>query len=216
MPWKLKSEMMSNVMKILLWPLIVLAVVDVLFMAVYAIDLEVFAEYVFPFYGFENTVAVVLYYIVIILFLIWIYRVHMDLNLLFPRFPRTPGGSLACIMVPFYNFYGIPSVYNMIGTHFLTETTRLRKEGRWVRGLSVPLLIFMLGTNGLNRVIRGADEPSDTLLLSESISSLTLYAIFLILVLMVSQGLKKVYADSVEVMYAPEETIPEEAAVQQG
>jgi hypothetical protein len=65
----------------------------------------------------------------------------MDLNQLFIRYPRSPGTALACIMVPFYSFYGLPSTYRIIGSHYLHEPKGIEKQGKWIHGLAVPLTI---------------------------------------------------------------------------
>lgn len=191
---KLKSEMLSNLLKMLLWPLVILAALDLAAMAARAVDYDFFADYLYPAYGFMSILLAVLYSIIIVVYLIWLYRVHMDLNRLFPSFPRGPGGALACMLIPFYNLYGIPSIYMTIGTHLETETgQRVRKQGRWVRGLAVPLLLAIMIDNGLSRAVNRIDEPSDALLVSSSIFSLVAYTIFLLLCIFVSEGVKKAH-----------------------
>ncbi|MWC29635.1 hypothetical protein [Paenibacillus sp. MMS18-CY102] len=190
----LKSETMSNVLKILLWVLVALAAADLAFSVIYAIDQDVFFDQFYSIYGFENIISTVLYLIIAVVYLIWIYRVHMDLNRLFLRYPRTPGSALACMLVPFYSIYGVPSTYQIIGNHFRKGTECVRREGEWIRGLSIPLVLLILVTQVLNRLV-SADDVSGALLLTASSVALILYAIFLILCMLVSNGLRKAEAE---------------------
>ncbi|MBB3112403.1 hypothetical protein FHS18_004504 [Paenibacillus phyllosphaerae] len=187
---KLKSETLSNVLKILLWVLVGLACADLAGSIVYAASLEAFSIYVYDFYGFIEIVSAILYYVVAIVYLIWIYRVHMDLNALFPHFTRSPGMSLASMLVPVYNLYGIPSIYSTIGRWYQEHTDGAKQDGRWIARLAAPLLLFTMVTNVLNRIVSQVDELSGSLFLTLSLSTFILYAIFLTLCIQVTRGLQ--------------------------
>ncbi|WP_336772901.1 hypothetical protein [Paenibacillus sp. MMO-58] len=186
---KLKSETLSNVLKILLWVLVGLACADLVSSIMYTASLEAFTAYIYDYYGFIEIVSSVLYYIAAVIYLIWIYCVHLDLKALFPSFARTPGKSLACILIPVYNLFGIPSIYRMIGRWYLDDTNGAKKEGRWNCSLALPLLLFMMLSNGLGRMVNQADELSGSMILILSFVTLILYVIFLILCIQVSRGL---------------------------
>jgi hypothetical protein len=189
---RLKSEILSNILKILLWSLVALSAAELLSTIIFAIDSTFYMHYVYSFNSFVNLLSYVLYYLIIVIYLVWIYRVHMDLNQLFIRYPRSPGSALACMIVPFYSFYGIPSTYRVIGGHFLHETQGIEKQGKWVHGLAVPLIICILTTNLLNRVIAGsAEDTNSALLVSSGAIELITYTLFLALCIFVSQGLKQ-------------------------
>lgn len=190
----MKSAMMSNLFQMLLWVLVGFGALELLGMIVYAIDLEFFSDYLYTGYGIIEIMTIVLYYIVIVLYLVWIYRVHMDLRQFFPDFPRSPGGAIAATLIPFYSIYGVPSTYFKIGDHFLQARSILFKEARWVRGLALPLILAITAANILQRVIRGIDtEVSAQLLVAESIVTCAMYVIFLLLCRFVSQGLNKLF-----------------------
>ncbi|MCD9022531.1 hypothetical protein [Cohnella silvisoli] len=193
---KLKSELMSNVLSLLLWALVVLSALELLSTIIYAIDIDFFIEHAYSLNGFVNLSSVVLYYIILVIYLIWIYRIHMDLIAVFPNYPRSPGSSLACMMVPFYNFYGIPSTYNWIGTHYSREAIGVEKQGRIIRWLAAPLIIFFFITNVLSKYISRIDDPSTTVLLVHSAFEFTLYCIFLTLCINVSRGLKNIQVNA--------------------
>jgi hypothetical protein len=192
MQMKLKSELMSNVLAILLWALVGLSALDLIGTIIYVVDLNFFMDYAYSLNGFVNIISIGLYYIILVIYLIWIYRVHMDLNALFPSYPRSPGSSLACMMVPFYNFYGIPSTYNLIGAHYRREATGVEKQGWIITWLAAPLIIFFIATNFLSKYANRTNEPNTTVLLVLAVCSLILYSIFLILCINVSRGLKNV------------------------
>lgn len=186
----LKSEFLSKLLKILLLPILVFKLVDFLSSIVISQSTDWFLTYINPFYGFLNVVASVANVIVIILFLIWIYRVHMDLNRLIVTYSRSPGMALACVMIPFFNFYGIPSNYFIMGNHFKEESIQLRKEGRWISGLAVPVILFSIIGNVLTRSLN-ADEANAMLMISASAFNLIVIGIYYALCHFVSNGLRK-------------------------
>lgn len=185
----LKSETMSNVLKIMLWVLVSLSVVDLAFSVVYVRDYDLFYDRIYPVYGLVETMFVVLYYVIIVIFLIWIYRVHMDLNRLFLQYPRSPGKALACVLIPVYSLYGIPSTFRRIGHAFRNGITGFQNQGQWIHDLGAPLIILIYVSNIINRAIARADEVSDPLMLSDSIVNFVLYSIFLTLTIQISKGL---------------------------
>lgn len=186
---KLKSETMTHVLKMLLWALVALGSLDAASMIVYASDYEAFLDFIYPYYGFIDVVSYYLYFIIVVVYLIWIYRVHMDMQSRFPRFFRSPGMALVCTMVPFYNLYGIPSIYRTIGREYMNNL-RLQKLGRTIHRLGIPLLLLLMLTGYTNRYIAGTAEVADGLLLWSSFLQLALYVVFLQLCLKVSQGLE--------------------------
>ncbi len=189
----LKSEIMSKVLTIMLLVLVAFSAINLISTIVYAIDLNLYIDYVYSIDGFVNILSVVIYYIILVIYLIWIYRVHMDLNTLFPHYPRTPGKSLVCMMVPFYSFYGIPSTYSKIGEH-LQKIPSARKQGFNITGLTAPLIIFFLLSWGLNRVIsKSGADPSSTLLLIFGVVELITHSVYLALCINVSRGLKNAH-----------------------
>ncbi|QMV42489.1 hypothetical protein [Cohnella cholangitidis] len=186
---KLYSEVLSNVLKILLWALVALVSISLLCTVVLAIDVNLYVDYAYSLDGFVGICASVLYFIVLVIYLIWIYRVHVDLRDLFPFYSRTPGMSLACMMIPFFNFYGIPSTYYRMG-QYMQRLPATLKQGRFISGLAAPLIILFFVTSGLTRVITRMEDPSATLYLVSSIFDVALYSVFLSLCILVSRGLK--------------------------
>lgn len=61
--------------------------------------------------------------ITIVMALIWLFRLHKDLNAIYQEYPITPGNALTQFMVPFYNIWGIGNTLGTIASYFQTETT---------------------------------------------------------------------------------------------
>lgn len=51
-------------------------------------------------------------------FLLWIYKVHQDLEQLHPHYPISPRRAVAEVSIPFYNLYGLKKVFTEISEHF--------------------------------------------------------------------------------------------------
>lgn len=189
---QLKSEMMSTILQIMLWALIILTTLTLIANAIFVIDSSFYMSSIYSINSFMNSVSTVLYIIILVIYLIWIYRVHMDLNASFPNYPRSPVAALACNMIPLFSFYGLPSTYLMIGQHFQHETTGVEKQGRYISGLSFPLVICFVVLYILNRLVaRASGEESNTLLLTSGVFELITYIVYLSLCILVSQGLKQ-------------------------
>ncbi|MFD1019811.1 hypothetical protein [Thalassobacillus hwangdonensis] len=96
----------------------------------------------------------VFYFIQGILFLIWLYKVHKDLNAMDSYYPVSPWGSFARVIVPVYNLYGLWNVYATMYRHF-KQYDRTEHIGQ---KLYVYLPIFYIGfwgTNIFNNSISG-------------------------------------------------------------
>jgi hypothetical protein len=186
---KLYSEVLSGVLKILLISLVALASLSWLGTLAYSLNEAFYVNYVYSVDNFIQIFANVLYYIVLVLYLIWIYRVHMDLNRLFPLYPRSPGMALACNLIPFFSFYGIPSVYSQIGHAFQGQPSTSR-AGSQIRGLAGPLIILLIASNLTNRLVGNQNDPTVAGLLVAGGLSILLYVVFLTLCVLVSRSVK--------------------------
>jgi hypothetical protein len=86
----LKSEMMSSILRIMLWALVTLTTLNLIATLIYAVDISFYMDSIYSINSFINSLSSVLYIIIIVIYLIWIYRVHMDLIVCFPSYPRSP------------------------------------------------------------------------------------------------------------------------------
>ncbi|MFB9279583.1 hypothetical protein [Cohnella cellulosilytica] len=188
---KLHSEVLSNVFKILLAVLVALSAIDPLGTIVYSVSETTYFDYVYNLDTFVYLFATILYYIVLVVYLVWIYRIHMDMRSLFPFFSRSPGMALACNMIPFFNVYGIPSVFIRIGRQFDGAPSTSR-QGRFIIGMVAPLILLQISANVVNRLVNALDtEVSTTLLLVSGVLTTALYASYLTLCLLISKALTR-------------------------
>jgi hypothetical protein len=80
---KLKSEMISNILKIMLWALVTLTTLSLIATVIYTIDSSFYMDSIYPINSFIDSLSTMLYILIIVIYLIWIYRVHMDLAVSF-------------------------------------------------------------------------------------------------------------------------------------
>ncbi|QGQ99364.1 hypothetical protein EHS13_33135 [Paenibacillus psychroresistens] len=194
---KLKSEMVSSILRIMLWALVTLTTLNLLATIIYAVDTSFYMDSIYSINSFINSLSTVLYILIIVIYLIWIYRVHMDLVVIFPSYPRSSGSALACSMIPIYSFYGLPSTYLMIGEHFQNENTGAQKQGRWISGLAVPMIISLILINLLNRLVTNSDGDANvSLLLVSNVAELSTHIMFLSLCIFVAKGLQLIHFNS--------------------
>ncbi|RAP74912.1 hypothetical protein [Paenibacillus montanisoli] len=185
---KLKSERMSALLKIMLGALVVLSLLDLAGSFAYAASESFYADYVMSINDKISFLLAVLYLIILVIYLIWIYRVHADLNRLIPGYPRSPVKSLACMLIPIYNFYGVPSTFYIMGSHF--QKNDIQKQGRSISALSIPVIILFFMKYASNRLINiNIDEPSASLYIFDGLISATMYFIFYRLTVSIARAL---------------------------
>ncbi|NJR15158.1 MAG: hypothetical protein HC785_05260 [Calothrix sp. CSU_2_0] len=88
----------------------------------------------------------------VIIFCVWLYRIHLDFKNLFGDYAITPGGSIARFLIPFYNIWGIANIFNTFADKFEPEGGDLNKFGKDVRSLIAPFYGCLFGSNAINRV----------------------------------------------------------------
>ncbi|GIO22254.1 hypothetical protein [Oceanobacillus sp. J11TS1] len=123
----------------------------------------------------------VIWFITCIIYLIWIYKVHTDLRLLNPDYPITPLGSIARIIIPFYNLYGLWNIFSTMSRYFEEHNKTFNIGNRL--GLIIPFYyILFLGTEILNRSIVASEVPNIHLFVISFILDLILVVIFYFMV----------------------------------
>ncbi|MEH2378256.1 MAG: hypothetical protein V7K27_05025 [Nostoc sp.] len=102
----------------------------------------------------------------LIVFLIWLYRLHADLRNLFKEYPITPGGAIARFLIPIYSLWGIANTLSTFADRFKVEGDDFTPLSEQVRSLINPLYIFMMGSNFVNRIAfkEAAKNPQDKFL----------------------------------------------------
>jgi hypothetical protein len=88
----------------------------------------------------------------VIIFCVWLYRIHVDLKNLFDGYSITPGGSLARFLIPFYSIWGIANVFNTFSDKFELEGGDLSQFAKDVRSSIAPFYGCIISSNVINRV----------------------------------------------------------------
>lgn len=226
---KLKSETVGRLLKLLLWPGLALSVYDIGSTTVFGTTTAWYIDNLYPIDGFLSICNYVLYILTAIVFLVWLYRLHMDLNALYPSLTRSPGIVLASFIVPFWNFFGIARTFHIVGQTYRHERPgipvielqrptidiRLGQIGARMVAVNPLLFITLFGTSLLSRWVQRQDNAPFSSLLALSVLDAGKYAVFLLLCYGASQGLKLAAAQAQERLRRLEATLaaePEAAA----
>ncbi|MEJ6480266.1 DUF4328 domain-containing protein [Nostoc punctiforme UO1] len=102
----------------------------------------------------------------IIVFMIWLYRLHADLRDIFKEYPITPGGAIARFLIPIYSLWGIANTLSTFADRFKGEGEDLTRLSEQVRSLIGPLYGCMIGSNLVNRLAftEAVKNPEDKFL----------------------------------------------------
>lgn len=123
-----------------------------------------------------------------ILFLVWMYRLHYDLSNAFLDYPISPFGSLARLIIPIYNIWGIWNTFATIADYFKKETAMtIVNAGISLRSWLPFLYIAIVVSNIMGKIAFRAATCSDCdaasflpiLLLAEVISSVFACVVYL-------------------------------------
>ncbi|MEH1938780.1 MAG: DUF4328 domain-containing protein [Nostoc sp.] len=161
----LKSAGVGRLLVRLLWVVLGFGIVSTLLSL-----LEVIAKPVYRLLAsLDGLVSIVSFFInliSIVVFMIWLYRLHADLRNLFKEYPITPGGAIARFLIPIYSFWGIANTLSTFADRFKVEGGDLTSLSEEVRSLIGPLYGFMIGSNILNRIAlkEAVKNPEDEFL----------------------------------------------------
>jgi len=123
-----------------------------------------------------------------ILFLIWMYRLHFDLSNAFLDYPISPLGSLARLIIPIYNIWGIWDTFATIANHFKKETAMTIVNAgislrSWLPFLYIAIVISKIMSKISFRAATCGDCDAASflpiLLLAEVISSIFVCVVYL-------------------------------------
>lgn len=176
----LKSDGVVLILFAFLWLNIAVEVLILIYylLPIIAPDIDTSSEVFEAFIAIHSISQLLLHIITIILFLVWMYLLHRDLELLFRAYPITPGQVLAQLMIPFYNLWGIWNVFSVLAERLKTRGGAALKH--WL-----PLL-YLTGfvSRFLSRLLinRSRDEEAEistTLLLFTLVVELFLTIIWL-------------------------------------
>ncbi|WP_202076596.1 hypothetical protein [Caldalkalibacillus salinus] len=138
----LKSDTVSTILLLYLWIGLGFSLFDIVLTIIWLNNGMVFEHHIYTTLAQISLIFnTTLYYLTIVIYLIWIYRVHEDLIALQPSYDVTPKQALARILIPIYNLWGWANVYHTLSSFMkrVMENTRL---GTMLL-LAVPLLYFV-------------------------------------------------------------------------
>jgi hypothetical protein len=95
------------------------------------------------------TISVAL--ISIVLFLVWLYRLHVDLKVLFNDYPITPGGAVARFIIPIYSIWGIWNTLSTFAKRFNQEGGESAKCAEYLNPTIGGFYSLTITSNMLNR-----------------------------------------------------------------
>jgi hypothetical protein len=116
---ELRSKKTGGVLETLLWASIVVSAITFIMTALYVWNYELYFS-LEMIDTFSSLFFMFTYILTGITYIIWIFKVHKDLQQLDPNYPVSPGGAMLRIWVPFYSlFYGLWNIYSSMYRFFI-------------------------------------------------------------------------------------------------
>ena len=146
----LKSHGVGRLLMQFLWANLSLTIISVILSLLKVIAPTIAA----PLQGLEEILilaALGVGLIGLVLFLVWLYRLHVDLKVLFNDYPITPGGALARFLIPIYSIWGIWNTLSTFGNTFKQEGGELTTWAEQLDPLIGGFYALTIGSNMLNR-----------------------------------------------------------------
>lgn len=120
--------------------------------------------------------------ITFVIFMIWIYRIHVDVKNFFTDYPITPGGALARFIIPFYNIWGIWNTLFTFAERFSRESKDIKKLSDYLKTLIPFIYGFTFFANALSRFLQAVEQMNSIFFLVICLLDISLNIAFLELV----------------------------------
>ncbi|WLD94358.1 hypothetical protein [Alkalihalobacillus sp. AL-G] len=193
----LKSQKTGNVLKVFLWATVILTGICTINAAIYTFNYEVYLK-IERFDMFTNLFFVITYFMLVIAYTIWIFKVHRDILLLNPSYEITPWGAIRRIFIPFYSIYGMWNLYSTMYRYF-KESQNTYSFGSKLK-LYLPFYYFLFFiSNSVNRLVTDPDygttlfnDSYDVALLISYGLDLVLFISFLLIAKVVTKALNTI------------------------
>jgi len=146
----LKSHGVSRLLMQFAWANVLLNIVSLILSLLKVIAPTIEA----PLQGLQQIFVIVsipVALILLVLFLVWLYRLHVDLKVLFNDYPITPGGALARFIIPIYSIWGIWNALSTFANRFNQEGGELAKCAEYINPLIGGFYALTITSNMLNR-----------------------------------------------------------------
>jgi len=156
---------------------------------------------------FDQIIGLVLIGLNSILYSIWIYKVHYDLNKISLHYPISPIRAILQIGIPFYNIWGTWNVYSTLADHFETKdvTKPLAKKIDFYMPLFYITSFFLWTSNELLNY-----NPADVVWIFSYAVQLLLTITYLIIVRTITRSFQIIGSTDLEreVKFDGEKLIP--------
>ncbi len=161
----LKSAGVGRLLVRLLWVVLGVGLVSTLFSLLQVIAQPLYQLLAFL-DGLVSIISLILGVTSVIVFLIWLHRLHADLKNLFQEYPISPRGAIARFLIPIYSLWGIANTLSTFADRFKGEGGDLTSLSEKVRSLIAPLYGLMIGSNAVGRIAftQAAKNPDDKFL----------------------------------------------------
>jgi hypothetical protein len=192
METKLKSKGAGRILLLFLWIGFVLSGLIFIFTIPYVYAYDFYYQYLSSMDQFLSTFNVVLYYITVVSFLVWIYKLHADILKYDPNYKVTPGGALIRIMIPFVNIWGLWNTFSNLSSFIKEKGLGENREGAKLYTLIFFLYLTLYTSSIFNRIYSRPIEVNDTLLLLALGIEVGMSIVFLMMVNIITRAINEV------------------------
>ena len=189
----LKSEGITNILKIFLWVTLVLISFTFLTTLIYTVNYDFYLQ-IELIDSFLELIFVIIYIMLGVIYLIWLFIFHKDLNRIYPGYPISPWGAIARVLIPFYSIYGLWNVYSTMQRHFEKFEETNSFSSRLMN--YIPMYYFLIWvTYILDRFVNGSaaekflGESYGIVLTISYFLNLVLIIIYLLLITLVTKAI---------------------------
>ncbi len=190
---KLNSKSIGKILSVFLWIVIILSGVGLINTYIFAFHNNIYLN-IMAFDQFINIFLGVSFLILVILYLIWLYKIHIDLNHFSIQYPISPIAAVLRVIIPIYNLWGMWNVYSTMAKQLdlRFDTSLLAKQLR----LFIPFYYFLtLISRGLSSSL--SNSTSEGIWLASYIVDLFLVIFYLLMVKTITKALQIIAGDSV-------------------
>lgn len=127
--------------------------------------------------------------ITVLLFVVWMFQLHGDMEQRFNRYPIGSGQALLQMLIPIYNFWGIWNIYATLANAFQLRSSTVEK-GREIRSLLPWLFVIAFIANAASRS-SGSGLATSTSMAAGSVSDCLLVLLWLRMTFLIRSGLER-------------------------
>ncbi|WP_165763797.1 hypothetical protein [Halalkalibacter urbisdiaboli] len=187
---RLVSNSIGKVLRIFLWTTIIIGGIALINTYFYTFHQNIY-ESILPFDQFITLFFNGISFILIVLYLIWIYKVHLDLNHFYIKYPISPSGALLRILIPIYNIWGMWNIYSTMARQFETRHVTKELANQLSRYIPYYFVLYFISRFVMEILIGSASETIiGVIWLIASVVELVLPVFYLLIVQTVTKALQ--------------------------